>query len=117
MNENIVNEGVKFSKENQPDPIAKSEGVKAWWKRQNLKNDLFNEFAKPLLNAAGIENPTFEQGIKLYKKALFSTESELSDHAKADAFLRLCDFLCEKESKITSDQPIVLTISKEDANL
>jgi len=50
-----VNHGVKFSKENQPSPEAKSEGVKKWWEGKKANEMLINEIAKTLLKKAGVD--------------------------------------------------------------
>lgn len=90
----------QFSADNQPSAQAKSSGTKAWWDRRKFKDELFQEFAKPLLGKDGIEKATFEEGVKLLKKVIFYPSEDLSDKDRAELFLKLSLALAPQENKI-----------------
>ena len=87
-----VSKNTQFSSENQPPKGAASKGQKKWWDRRKFKNELFQEFAKPL-TPEGIEIPTFEAGVELYKRAIFHEDSGHSNKERAEMFMKFCDFV------------------------
>lgn len=118
MNPNISKVGVKFSKENQPSPEAKSEGKQAWEDRRRLKDDLMSEFVKPLVDKeTGEQKATFEAGILMCKSAMFDKKSKLGTKEKTDLFLKFCDFVGIDEQDLNIKGGLNVTIQKEDADL
>ena len=116
MNENIAKEGVKFSKDNQPSPKAKSEGLKRFHDRKKIRDDFFKEFSKTIL-ANGAKVDTFQECVKVLKKVIFTNAAiitvEDSDSDKreihlsnvsmgqkqAELVLKIFDFLSPSEKQ------------------
>ena len=93
----------QFTKEYQPSPQAKSEGTKRWWDRRKLKEDMFKALAEPLLTSEGQSIDTFDEGIKLLKKALFAKDTPINK--RAELFLKITDLIGIKESDLTLSNP------------
>lgn len=93
-----------FTSEHQPSPKAKSEGVKRWWDRKKLKEDMFKAFAEPLITSDGKTIEPCEAGVDLLKKALFS-KGMTPISKRAELFLKICDFLGIKENDLTMSNP------------
>jgi len=102
----------QITSKNQPSPEAKSEGVKQWWDRRKFKNELFQEFAKPL-TPEGVDTPTFEAGVELYKRAIFHKDSGLSIKERADMFIKFCDFVGINEQKINQTSTSEVTLKNK----
>jgi len=94
--ENVINNGVEFSKDNRPSSEAVSEGLKAFHERKRMKDEMFAEFAKPLI---GDKAPSFQRGVELYKDAIFDPDSRITLKERAELFVKFCDFVGIKESK------------------
>ena len=107
--ENVIGKGTPFSSENQPDPKLISEGVKRWWDRRKLKNELIAEFSKSFVNDDGKKIQPFEDGVLLIKRAIFDYENDLTAKEKSELFLKFCDFVGVSEKSVDFKGAIDLT--------
>ena len=94
--DNVINNGKPFSSDNQPDPAAKSAGLKRWHERKKLRDDFFVEFSETTLGD-GTKIDTFKEAVKVLKNAVLKSELPLKE--RADLIIKLSEFLAPTEKQ------------------
>ena len=89
----------RFSKENQPSPKAKSEGLKKWHERNRLKDNIAEVFAEAVPDAAGKKHIAM-RAFAVRLRNYFLAGGECMSNEQATSAIKLIGLLAPAESKV-----------------
>lgn len=89
----------RFSKENQPSPKAKSEGLKKWHERNRLKDNIAEVFAEAVPDAAGKKHIAM-RAFAVRLRNYFLAGGDCMSDEQATAAIKLIGLLAPAENKL-----------------